>query len=290
VREKLSKLIVELLRHCQVNQSLEVYVPQLISNLSVLVQDSTVSVRQGAVEAVLALHQYALHCTQRSRGLSAAVSDVANGHKLLVKLESSGVRPQVLRMISDGIETNVASQSTFVRESSADVGGGASSHHGAGNKENLAKQSPPVAKESKLMHTGNLKTTINPRSTVADRGSMVSNVKSITEHQLVSTKVTLSDLLPMNPPISGADISSFHPSSYCQILTDGVTAKPVRLYSEKDLTSVFQKISKGIGKVDDWQARMSALALIQGVVTGDGCEYIPLLVQFLRGVHEHVSL
>ena len=48
-------------------------------------------------------------------------------------------------------------------------------------------------------------------------------------------------------------------------------------------------MNANIAKADDWQARMNALAMIQSAVTGDGVEYMPLVVQCLKDVHEHVS-
>jgi hypothetical protein len=296
VREKLSKLIIEILHHCEGNQTVEVFVPQLITNLATLVQDSTVGVRQGGVDAVLALNQYAMFCVQHTRNSGSAVAEFADGAKLLVKLESDGVRPQVLRTISEGIDSNMAGRAKFRPAVASEKASPAAPAKGAPGKENVARETAAVAKDGRLATTGNLKRTLNAGSKPSEADRAVSepdafvNANLVTEQELLSTKAPLSTLSPLRPPTSGADVSCFHPSSYYPILTEGTNAKPIRLYSEKDLAAVFQKINGGIGKVDDWQARMTALSLIQGVMTGDGCEYMPQLVVHFKGIHEHVSL
>ena len=84
MREKLSRLIVEMVGACRRNQTCDVFVPQLVPRLSVLAQDSTATVRQAAVEAVLALHDYAFSCCQVLRVSNVHVVNVANATTLLV--------------------------------------------------------------------------------------------------------------------------------------------------------------------------------------------------------------
>lgn len=311
MREKLSKLIIEILHHCEANQMVEVFVPQLVANLSLLIQDSIPTVRQGAVDAVLGLHKYALYLTMHSRVTNSVVTDVANGTKLLVKLESTGVRPQVLRLIGEGIDANIANQEQF-QPATLDVNGRVTNDSVVtSGKENITREST-VKENNKLSATttgaGELKRTLSSEtheetdleavragtlraSGTTTKAHVSNNVHSISEHQLLSTKSPLASLVSLKPPTCGADVSCFHPSSYFPILKlDGTVAKPMRLYSEKDLTAVFEKISSGIMNLDDWQARMAALSLIQGVVSGDGCEYMALLVQYLKSIHEHVGI
>ena len=44
-------------------------------------------------------------------------------------------------------------------------------------------------------------------------------------------------------------------------------------------------IVTGLGKTDDWEARMKALGLLQAVVLGDGMEY-ESFPGLLRGIHD----
>ena len=64
MKEQLSKLIHELLNFCRANGSLDVFHVNLLTTLAILIQDSSPSVRQNAIDVIAALHVYANECRQ----------------------------------------------------------------------------------------------------------------------------------------------------------------------------------------------------------------------------------
>jgi len=57
--------------------------------------------------------------------------------------------------------------------------------------------------------------------------------------------------------------SLFHTSAYMSLLADGAPPRVVGVYCERDLSAAMAKVVAGLGNVDDWQARISALAQLQ---------------------------
>ena len=79
--------------------------------------------------------------------------------------------------------------------------------------------------------------------------------------------ITTSDPALTSAPAT-TPTSAFHPSAYMTLLAEGPSPKIVSIYCEKDLTQEMNKVIQGLNNVDDWQARISALGLLQGIAVG----------------------
>ena len=80
--------------------------------------------------------------------------------------------------------------------------------------------------------------------------------------------------------------SPFSPLAFLSLLNDGAPAKEMKVYSEKDLQKAFAAITAGLNKVEDWQARIAALLLLQGLTIGDGPSFEASFLAQLKGCHE----
>lgn len=68
--------------------------------------------------------------------------------------------------------------------------------------------------------------------------------------------------------------SVFDPESFMGLLRDGPAASPVRVANERDLSKEVARIALGLGNAEDWQARIEALQLLQGLALGNLAEFV----------------
>jgi hypothetical protein len=72
------------------------------------------------------------------------------------------------------------------------------------------------------------------------------------------------------------------------IITEGAAPKAVKLYCEKDLQRAMEGVTIGLRNNEDWQARINALIMLQGIARGDGAEF-DIFLKELKMCHELVS-
>jgi len=79
--------------------------------------------------------------------------------------------------------------------------------------------------------------------------------------------------------------SKYTPSTFLNLLFEGPSVSPIKLYTDKDLEKNMNLIVANLSKSDDWEARMKALGMIQGLTIGDAMEYDTFPGQ-IRGIHD----
>ena len=79
--------------------------------------------------------------------------------------------------------------------------------------------------------------------------------------------------------------SKYTPSTFLNLLFEGPSVSPLNLYTDKDLEKNMNLIVANLSKSDDWEARMKALGMIQGLTIGDAMEYDTFPGQ-IRGIHD----
>lgn len=84
-----------------------------------------------------------------------------------------------------------------------------------------------------------------------------------------------------------ATSGSYNHAQFLTLINEGKEIKPILCYTERELSTLFDKIVLGLRKDDDWQARISALELISGAARGDGPAF-ESFTQLLRHCHDLV--
>lgn len=68
---------------------------------------------------------------------------------------------------------------------------------------------------------------------------------------------------------SAGEGTSFSPESFAGLLADGAAVVPVVATGERDLARQVGKVGEGLENADDWNARVSALQLLQSLASGN---------------------
>jgi len=75
--------------------------------------------------------------------------------------------------------------------------------------------------------------------------------------------------------------------NYISLLGEGTIPAGTSIYSEKEISRIFDKMHKGFLNVDDWNVRMQALRLLQSLALGDAMEFES---EFLQQCRSHIDI
>jgi len=111
----------------------------------------------------------------------------------------------------------------------------------------------------------------------------VENVNSRAEeiNEISKEKANISDT-------TVAYSEKFSPSSYLNLLFEGTICNPIRLYSETDLEKHLNAVTEDLSNTEEWEARMKALATLQGLALGDAMEY-PSFPSSVKLLHDLIN-
>ena len=269
----------------------------IISQLSLLLGDNVVSVRQLAIDLFANFH-------------------ASEGDTLLYNLEKLGIKRNILEKIQESVVTkscNAAldplglsaasmqmlfdtsislpsayNQSSFHCGSGGDGSGSSSSSRARSASDSLAGAEDKISSSSSTSNRKRLTQTA-PIAAMHNYDGSSSNGNCSNGAGNHNSNVPLSPAGTSNsgifssasgrtsPTISGklVDIQEclFNASNYLSLLLEGPTPAGMRLYSDKEISRSFDKIQQDFSNLDDWNVRMHALSMIQDLVLGDAMEF-----------------
>lgn len=107
---------------------------------------------------------------------------------------------------------------------------------------------------------------------------------------LSSTNMTYS-------PSSSGCLSCYNKEYYLTLLSDEnsngknyYNISSIRIYTEKELLTHFDKVTVALRKTDDWQTRINTLELLQGIAKGGDAMKFDCFINLLKNCHELMEL
>ena len=253
------------------------FMPNLIPKMAVLLNDSQNSVRQIAINIFVKLYNIL-------------------GDSIFSELEAEGIKPNQLILIQSAIDNGpneVLTMDDIENDIDINIDTPLIIDTTKANSSSLIKSKTKSTKVEQTIDADKTSNKINIKNNI--RASSVGRQRTNSSNSSIS--------VPVVPPSSNNSSSksnatssskseheavgnvSFASASYMNLLGEGNEVKPISVYSEKELTKIMTDIIQGLRDVDDWQARMKALALLQGLTMGDGIEFDSFVTQ-LKGCHE----
>ena len=284
-------LFTVLLLHQTYGDEVVLVIPNLAPRLAALLSDHTESVRLLAIDTLAMLH-------------------TVLGDQMLLDLEAAGVRTTQLRLIQEAVRGGGYTQALQAMGSigSASLSGASAGSSLAQGAHNHSPISTHSSKESFGLDDGPsshgsgvaaVRAGTAGSSNVSGRSRAAVTVPLARERAGSSTAQRIIGASTTHHPSQSASLTPFdsaaggmymyHPASFIGLLNEGAAARPTSLYSEKDLNKAFALVSQGLAKVDDWQARTTALGALQNIAHGDGMEFEGAFVALLRGSHEIIT-
>jgi len=281
----------------------------LISQLSLLLGDNVVSVRQVAIDLFANFHS-------------------STGDAMLYQLEKRGIRGNIIEKIQESVVTNscygaldalglsvdslqtlldsAASPSTSHTQSVSHTvcggGGGSGSSRARSASDSLADTEDKTVTSSSNSSSSSRKrlSQTAPLSAAHKQyghsGSGSGGHHSSSSNGVASPTGTGSSAFfgstgsNTNAMISGklVDIQEclFNPINYTNLLIEGDFPVGTRVYSEKDISRAFDRIQQGLSNQDDWNVRMQALGTLQSLVLGDAMEFE---TEFVHQCRSHID-
>ena len=263
--------------------------PNLCSKIAVLISDAQNNVRQTAVETLVSLFQIF-------------------GNSIITELQENNVlKPPQLRILQDAIASStsktssgIGNQTRIIHIDGLDLDDNDDDDNNdddfdfndmnknstKGDNSTFNTSQSESTKYSGLNSTRNQSVRPFSAKEIGTGGSgfgsqSPSNLSHLTRKSSFTKleTVTVSETVP-NPSSLTQETSVYHPVTFINLLGEGTPPKLSSIYCEKDLQKVMNTITTGLSNTDDWQARISALSLLQGLVVGDGLEFssfIPML-------------
>lgn len=256
------------------------FMPNLIPKMSILLNDSQNSVRQIAINIFAKLYNIL-------------------GDSIFSELEAEGIKPNQLILIQSAIENGPNEILTMDDiENDFDINIDAppivdtmksSSPSSIRSKTKSPKVEQIIDQNDKTTNKVNFKNN-NIRASSVGRQRASSTNSSSSALVVVPTSSNNSSNKSNATSSSKSEQEAvgnvtFASASYMNLLGEGNEVKSISVYSEKELTKIMTDIIQGLKDVDDWQARMKALGLLQGLTMGDGIEFDSFITQ-LKGCHE----
>ena len=263
VREQVLQTIIKLF---DIYNEDIMFMPNLISKTAILLNDSQNTVRQIAINLFAKLYSIL-------------------GDSIFDELEAEGIKPNQIALIQVAIDNGPVE--TFAMddlENQLDI----NIIETASVVDTIKSNSPKLTKSSanrKVEQKEKVPIASNP-----SRASSVGRQRTTTSNGSTSISNPASSSSKSSGAISKSEqdpgtCASWSSASFMNLLGEGNEVNPISVYSEKELMKVMGDIIQGLKDVDDWQTRMKALGLLQGLALGDGIEF-DTFVTHLKSCHE----
>ena len=245
------------------------FMPNLISKIAALLNDSQNTVRQIAINLFAKLYSIL-------------------GDSIFDELEAEGIKPNQVALIQAAIDNGpVETVAMDDLENQLDI----NIIETSSVADTVKSNSPHVNKSSKSQKVEQIADNREKSSKISgsSRAASVGRQRTASSNSTTTTNPT-NNSNKTNGALSKCEqdsgtCASWSSSSFMNLLGEGNEVNPISVYSEKELMKVMGDIIHGLRDVDDWQTRMKALGLLQGLALGDGIEF-DTFVTHLKGCHE----
>ncbi len=246
----------------------------VISQVSALLNDGVISVRQLAIDVIANFHNY-------------------GGDELLYDLEQRGIRIGIIEKIQESVLTGNCSQALsplgldeealnalnsiahMQRPLSATMRIGAATLPITSSKQmesiEANRRDDPVDLRA-IQPQQRLAQTISGTNIATTATSGIANTGTSRRPGGLHRTAPVN-IQAVRNAVSAAQECVYLPQSYVNLLKEGPLPAGIRLYSEKELIRHFEKIQQNFNNLEDWTMRMQALAALQGLALGEAMEF-----------------
>ncbi len=150
------------------------------------------------------------------------------------------------------------------------------SEGGAPIKPLLTSRPLLVDSSTRLSLTGKRSTSAVPqRVSLGGAGGAGSQFSSTASPASFGNRGRFTDDCGATHAFGGAatESSCFSPEAFCSLLRDGLPHTAVHISNERELSKHVAKVSLGLGNAEEWNARISALQLLQNLAMGNLADF-----------------